>query len=73
MTSSAGADGNFPDDMMEDVRGRVRRVDATSEEMAIRRYVREISEADALLDTVDLDDAQLPVPFSASWPQGSGR
>jgi len=52
---------------------RVQQLDATSDEGAVRRYVRDITEADALLDSVALDDAPLPVPFSASWEQGSAR
>lgn len=72
MTSSSGSDTDLRDEM-GDVLSRVRQVDATSEEAAVRRYVREIAEADALLDTVDLDDVPLPVPFSASWPQGPER
>jgi hypothetical protein len=50
----------------------VRQLDPTSEEAAVRRYVREIAEADALLNSVDLSDAPLLVPFSASWPEVSG-
>ena len=72
MTSSSGSDTDLRDEM-GDVLSRVRQVDATSEEAAVRRYVREIAEADALLDTVDLDDSPLPVPFSASWSQGPER
>jgi len=59
---------------MADVLGRVRQVDPTAEEAAVRGYVREISEASAVLDTVDLTDAPLQVsfsPFSPSWPEGS--
>jgi hypothetical protein len=72
MTSSTGSDPNSHDDM-GDVLSRVRQLDATSEEVAVRRYVREITEADALLETVDLGDAPLPVPFSSSWRQGPER
>jgi len=72
MTSSVDSEANSGDDM-GDVLSRVRQLDATIEEAAVRRYVREIAEADVLLDTVDLDDAPLPVPFSASWPEGSVR
>ena len=72
MTSSASSEANLGEDM-EDVMSRVRQLDATSDEGAVRRYVRDITEADALLDSVALDDAPLPVPFSASWEQGSAR
>jgi len=73
MTNGVDPDTNSPHDTMGDVLSRVRQLDPTSEEAAVRRYVREIAEADALLDTVDLDDAPLLVPFSASWPEGSVR
>jgi hypothetical protein len=73
MTSNDGSDPGSPRDEMGDVLSRVRQLDPTSEEAAIRRYMREIAEADALLDTVDSSDASLLVPFSAAWPEGSGR
>jgi hypothetical protein len=73
MTRGVGSDRNSPRDEMGDVLSRVRQLDPTSEEVAVRRYVREIAEADALLDTLDLSDAPLLVPFSASWPEGSAR
>jgi hypothetical protein len=73
MTSKVGSDLISPDDEMRDVVNRVRQLDPTSEEAAVRRYVWEIAEADALLATVDLDDAPLLVPFSATWPEGAGR
>jgi hypothetical protein len=72
MTIGVGSETNSPHDEMGDVLSRVRQLDATIEEAAVRRYVGEIAEADALLDSVDLDDAPLLVPFSASWPEGSG-
>ena len=71
MTNGDGSETNSPHDAMGDVSSRVRQLDPTSEEAAVRRYMREIAEADALLDTVDLDDAPLLVPFSATWPEGS--
>jgi hypothetical protein len=70
MTSSAGSEANWSDDI-GDVLSRVRQVDPTTEEEAVRLYVREIAEADALFDIVDLDDAPLAVLFSPSWPEGS--
>jgi hypothetical protein len=73
MTNSVGSDSDSPDDEMGDVLSRVRQLDPTSEEAAVRRYVREIAEADALLDSIDLDDAPLLVPFSAWWPEGAVR
>ena len=73
MTNRFGSDTGSPGDEMDDVLSRVRQLDPTSEEAAIRRYMREIAEADALLKSVDLSDAPLLVPFSAAWPKGSGR
>ena len=73
MTNSVGFDGVSPRDEMGDVLSRVRQLDPTSEEAAIRGYMREIAEADALLESVDMSDAPLLVPFSAVWPGGSGR
>ena len=73
MTTGVRTDTNSPHDEMGDVLNRVRELDPTSEEAAVRRYVREIAEADALLDTVDLDGVPLLVAFSVSWPEGSGR
>ena len=73
MTSNDGSDPGSPRDEMGDVLSRVRQLDPTSEDAAIRRYMREITEADALLDSVDLSDAPLLAPFSAAWPEGSGR
>jgi hypothetical protein len=58
---------------MRDVLSRVRQLDPTIEEAAVRRYVREIAEADTLLDGVDLSDEPLIVSFSAWWPEGSLR
>jgi hypothetical protein len=73
MTNGLGSDANSPRDEMGDVLSRVRQLDLTSAEAAVRRYVREIAEADALLESVDLDDARLLVPFSASWSEGPVR
>ena len=60
-------------DDMADVLSRVRQVDPTAEDAAVRGYVREIAEASALLDTIDLADAPLIVAFSPSWPEESVR
>ncbi len=73
MTIGVGSDTNSRRDEMGDVLSRVRQLDATSDEAAVRRYVREMAEAEALLDTIDLDDAPFLVPFSASWPEGCVR
>jgi hypothetical protein len=71
MTSAEGSSTVILSDDMTDVLSRVRQVDPTAEEAAVRGYVREIAEASALLDTVDLSNAPLFVSFSPSWPEGS--
>ena len=71
MTSNGNSGTSTPSDEVADVLDRVRQVDPEADEVAVRGYVREMSEASALLDTVDLDDAPLLVAFSASWPEGS--
>jgi hypothetical protein len=70
MTSDIGSNTIRLDDEMGDVLSRVRQLDPTIKEAAVRGYVREMAEADAVLDTVDLDEAPLLVAFSASWPEG---
>ena len=71
MTSSVGSETIPAGDGMGDVLSRVRQVDPTIEEAAVRGYVREMAEAEAVLDTVDLSDAPLSVSFSPSWPEGT--
>ena len=70
MTSSVSSSAIPPGDEMGDVLSRVRQLDPTIEEAAVRGYAREMVEADALLDTLDLDDAPLLIAFSASWLEG---
>jgi hypothetical protein len=71
MTSKGGSGAVTPSNDMADVLSRVRHVDPTAEEAAVRGYVGEIAEANDLLDTIDLRDTPLVVSFSASWPEGS--
>jgi len=73
MTSDAGSDPISQGDEMGDILSRVRQLDPTSEEAAVRRYTREMVDADAVLNTVDLEDVPLVIAFSASWPEGSVR
>lgn len=73
MTSEGGSGAVTPFDDMADVLSRVRQVDPIAEEAAVRGYVREIAEASALLDSLDLSDAPVFVSFSAAWPEGSVR
>ena len=70
MTSDIGSNTIRLDDEMGDVLSRARQLDPTIEEAAVRGYAREMVEAHAMLDTVDLDDAPLLVAFSASWLEG---
>ena len=55
MTREDGSGTVTLSDDMADVLSRVRQADPTAEEAAVCGYVREIAEASALLDTVDLD------------------
>jgi hypothetical protein len=73
MTNEAGSDTIERLDEMGDVLSRVRRLDPTTGEAAVRGYVREMAETDVVLDTVDLDDVPLLVAFSPSWPEGRER
>ena len=71
MTSSVGSETIPAGDGMADVLSRVRQMDQTIDEAAVRGYVREMAEAEAVLDMVDLSDAPLSVTFSPSWPEGT--
>ena len=73
MTSIVGSDTTSLRDEMEDNLSRVRQLDPTIEEASVRRYAGEMAEADAVLDSVDLEDVPLVVAFSASWPEGTVR
>ena len=52
---------------------RARQVDPQCKEAAVRSYVREIVEAEAMLDAVDLSLAPFSVWFSASWEDDPRR
>lgn len=73
MTTNAHFNENAPFNEMGDILNRVRQVDATSDEAAVRGYVREMAEAGAVLDTVDVGDTPFLVSFSASWIEVSAR
>jgi hypothetical protein len=66
-----------PSSMLHDERSdaltRVRQLDSTIEEAAVRVYMSEIADADALLDTPDLGDASPSISFSAVWRDGDGQ
>jgi hypothetical protein len=71
MTSNIGSETISAADGMGDMLSRVRELDPTIDEAAVRGYVREMADAEAVLDTVDLSDAPLWVSFSPSWPEGT--
>ena len=73
MTNGIDCDVISSSPKMGDVLSRVRQLDPTSEEAAVRSYVREMAEAEAVLDTVELGDTPLLVSFFPSWPQRSVR
>jgi hypothetical protein len=73
MTSSVAFEMIPACDGMRDVLSRVWQLDPTIEEAAVRGYVREMAEAEAVLDTVDLSDVPLSISFSPSWPEGTVR
>jgi hypothetical protein len=67
MTRTFDSGTLIPSDDIADVLSRVRQVDPRAEDAAVRGYVREIAEASALLDTVQLAHGPLLVSFSPSW------
>lgn len=72
MTVETGSEINETEDEVHFVLSRARHVDPTCRPEAIRGFVREIGEAGAVLDAVDVDDVPLCASFSASW-QGEAR
>jgi hypothetical protein len=73
MTIDTDSSADSLRDEMGDVLSRVRQIDPASDEAAVRGYVREMAEADAVLNTVDLEDVPLPPSFTASWQEGLVR
>jgi hypothetical protein len=73
MTSDSSPDVDAPTSQMGDVLSQVRQIDPKSDQAAVRGYVREMAEAEAVLNSVDLSDAPLLVSFSASWLDGRAR
>jgi hypothetical protein len=51
---------------------RVRALDPAADAEAVRRYAREIAEADTVLQTLDLDPSTVPLEasFSPDWNDG---
>jgi len=71
MRDDTACDTTFSSDEVRDALRRARQVDPTCQEASIYEYVREIREADAILDTIDLGDATLAVSFIATWPESA--
>jgi len=73
MTKDNTSSTSVPAEELAEALRRVRQLDPTADEEAVRGYLREIAEASAVLDRVDLGDGSLQVSFSASWPEGAVR
>lgn len=56
-------------DAFRDMLRRVREVDPGADADAVRRYAREIAEADAVVQTLNVDSMSAPfdAPFSPGW------
>ena len=67
MTMEPGSEINETEDEVHYVLSRARHVDPNCRPEAIRGFVREIAEAGAMLDAVDVDDVPLSASFPASW------
>jgi hypothetical protein len=72
MTNEADP-GSMPHEERSDALTRVRQLDPTIEETAVRVYMSEIADADTLLGTLDLGDASPSISFSAAWREGDGQ
>jgi hypothetical protein len=62
-----------PPEDVQSVLVRARQVDPGCEETAIRGYLGEILEAEAVLDAANLSEIHLSVSFSASWEDERGQ
>ena len=69
MTSSDGAEAAALPEDTSDIVSRVRELDPSADDAAVRGYVHEIAAANALLVTVDVTGVPLEVAFSAAWPE----
>ena len=60
------------DHQLDAMLARVRDVDPAADDEAVRRYAREIAEADAVLQQLALDPSSIPldVAFSPYWNDG---
>ncbi len=67
MSADSNAKPNVPTEDIEYVLARARQVDPQAEEGEIRGYLREIAEAEEMLDALDLSETTLNVTFSADW------
>ena len=73
MNGDYGTEATPRFDEVRELLNRARQIDPTSREEAVRGYVREIAEAEAMLDTMESGGAPLVACFSASWPVGYER
>lgn len=73
MSGEYGTEATPQFDEVRELLNRARQIDPTSREEAVRGYVREIAEAEAMLDTIESAGAPLLACFSASWPDGNAR
>ena len=48
---------------------RVRELDPTCSSEAVARFLREIADAEAALDTLPFDELPAPIPFSPIWEE----
>ncbi len=70
MSADSKSKPNVPTEDVEYLLARARQVDPRAEEAAIRGYLREIAEAEEMLDALDLSETTLNVTFPADWEGG---
>ena len=69
------AASDWDEDAFADMLRRVRAIDPKADADGVRRYAREIAEADAVLRTLDLDPGSDPLhaTFSPGWNRERSR
>jgi hypothetical protein len=73
MSREVAFDLHLGEASIDELLRRVQRSDATASEAAVRRFLLEMEEARAALDTLDLANAPLPVAYSPSWSADDDR
>ena len=71
MSADSNSKPNVPTEDVEYLLARARQVDPQAEEGAIRGYLREIAEAEEMLDALELSETTFNVTFSADWEDGT--